>query len=199
MTDGKRIMTGENVTFRLYRSEDIDEILRIQKDNLWSRLSDTERLNGFLSVAFPAEQFEEMQEGIPMVVADMGGGRLGGYLCGSSLAYSAKVPLLAHMIALFGGTLYKGRPLDQYRSFIYGPICVDRPLRGDGILEGLYEEFLRQLSGRFEVGALFVSLNNPRSLAAHMDKLGMVKLCEFTFDNRVFALLVFDVPLGEDS
>jgi hypothetical protein len=191
-------MTAENVTFRLYRPEDISEILRIQTDNLWSRLSDTERLNGFLSVEFPAGQFEEMQQDIPMVVADMGDGRLGGYLCGSSLAYSAQVPLLARMMALFGGTLYKGRPLDQYRSFIYGPICVDRPLRGDGILEGLYEAFLRQLSGRFEAGALFVSLNNPRSLGAHMGKLGMVKLCEFTFENRGFALLAFDVPHGEE-
>ncbi len=186
-------MSSEPIEFRVFCPGDLPEIMRIQDANCISNLSQEQRADGFLSVAFSASQFVAMHREIPVVVADCGH-HLGGFMCGCTLASGARVPLLGRMISLFPQTLYSGRPLDQYTAFIYGPVCVDRAYRGKGVIEGLFGAFLAQLAGRYDVGALFVSLENPRSLHAHIHKLGMCKLCNFSFSGKEYGLLVFEVP-----
>ena len=181
------------ILFRSFKSDDLPEILRIQAANLVSNLPETERSDGFLSVAFSSRQFEEMNRDIPMVVADLGT-RLAGYLCSSSLEYSQSVPLLAHMAGLFPETSFRGRTLDRCRSFFYGPACVDRRHRGEGVIEGLFSALTGRIQGKFDVGVLFVSRSNPRSMQAHVRKLGMTKVRDFRFDGRDFSLLAFEVP-----
>ena len=147
-------MSSEPIEFRVFCPGDLPEIMRIQDANCISNLSQEQRADGFLSVAFSASQFVAMHREIPVVVADCGH-HLGGFMCGCTLASGARVPLLGRMISLFPQTLYKGRPLDQYTAFIYGPVCVDRAYRGKGVIEGLFGAFLAQLAGRYDVGALF--------------------------------------------
>ena len=180
------------VSYRAYKPADLSEILRIQDANLLANLSPEKRADGFLSVAFPAAQFAAMHREIPIVVADLGSG-LGGYLCGSSLASSRRVPLLATMIANFDQTIFNDRPLDAYRSFVYGPVCIDRSHRATGLLEGLFNEQMRHLKGRFDVGTLFISSDNPRSLRAHTRHLGMETVGRFTFAAKAYHLLAFTV------
>lgn len=183
---------GHQPLFRSFRSEDLPEILRIQAANLVSNLPETERSDGFLSVAFSSRQFEEMNRDIPMVVADLGT-RLAGYLCSSTLEYSRSIPLLSHMTGLFPEASFRGRTLDHYRSFFYGPVCVDRPHRGEGVIEGLFSALKSRIQGTFDVGVLFVSRSNPRSMEVHARKLGMTLVRDFRFDDRDFSLLAFEV------
>lgn len=182
-----------HMTFRCFQPEDISELLRIQNDNLRTNLSPGDQTDGYLSVAFSAQQFMEMHSDIPIVVADRNS-RLGGYLCSSTLACVGRIPLLAHMIGLFKETTFRSRPLDAYRSFVYGPVCIERGLRGIGLLNGLFDALMEQLKGRFDVGTLFISSNNPRSLRAHTHHLGMQVLSRFTFEGNEFYLLAFAVP-----
>lgn len=189
--NGTTPMPSHPMAFRCFRSDDLSEVLRIQEDNLIANLSTAQQADGFLSVAFSAQQVVEMDRDIPIVVADCGD-RLGGYMCGSTLAASAEVPLLARMMSIFPETMYGGRSLDRFNAYIYGPVCVERALRGTGVLEGLFAATLKQMAGRYEIGVLFVSLDNPRSMRAHTRKLGMRKLCDFSFMGRDFGLLVFD-------
>lgn len=179
--------------FRSFRSSDLPEILRIQKANLIKHLSEKERMQGFLSVEFLPEQLERIDEEIPIIVADVGE-TLGGYLFGTTLENSREVPILALMMNLFAAVSFHGKPLDQYESFIYGPICVSSPFRGSGILEGLFAELCRKISGQFEIGISFISIANPRSLEAHVRKLRMEKVATFEFDTKPFHMLAFDVP-----
>jgi len=188
----EQTMTSEPIIFRRFCPDDLPEIMRIQSANLIPNLSRAEQTDGFLSAEFSPDQFVHMDREIPLIVADCGS-RLGGYLCGCSLASCAKVPLLAHMAALLPATMYRSKPVNQYGAFIYGPVCVDRPMRGKGILEGLFRAYKDQLAGKFDIGILFVSLDNPRSLRAHIHKLGMTKLRNFSFNDRDYALLVFDL------
>jgi hypothetical protein len=186
-------MNDHKIMLRCFNSDDLPEILRIQKANLVSNMSEGDRVDGFLSVEFPSQQFVEMNSEIPIVVADLGSS-LGGYLCGSSVQYSRQAPILAHMISLFPKTSFKGRSLEHYQPFVYGPVCIDRPLRGRGVIEGLYGELLKQVVGKFDIGILFISQANPRSLRAHTAKLGMEKVADFTFNENGFCLLAFEVP-----
>jgi hypothetical protein len=191
-------MNNPQIKFRPFTLEDLPEILRIQKDNFVSNLSKDDRQDGFLSVEFTPQQFEEMNREIPIIVASLGS-QLCGYVCGIGLSSAAQVPLLAHIIRLFPETHFRNRFLDQYLSFIYGPVCVEKQARGQGVLEGLYAELLQQLTGNFEVGVLFISNDNPRSLHAHIHKLEMEKVRDFEFNGKDFSLLAFAVPPRSDS
>ena len=179
--------------FRSFRSTDMPEVLRIQQTNLIESLSDTERMQGFLSVEFLPEQLERINQEIPIIVADMGE-TLGGYVFGTTLESSRQVPILAHIMSLFGELTYRNYSLDQCDSFMYGPICVSRAHRGTGILEGLFAELCRHIAGRFDIGVSFVSEANPRSLEAHLRKLGMDEIAKFEFNGKPFHMLAFEVP-----
>ncbi|MFC1824301.1 hypothetical protein ACFL9T_16450 [Thermodesulfobacteriota bacterium] len=158
-----------------------------------SNLAEEDKRDGFLLVEFSPQQFEEMNSEIPIIVADLGS-QLGGYLCAASLQSSAKIPLLAHMMSLFREVSFNSYALNRYRSFLYGPICIEKSFRGRGVMEGLFNHLLHNLEEKFDVGVLFVSQNNPRSLHAHLSRLKMEKVCEFEFNDQEFNLLAFEVP-----
>jgi hypothetical protein len=191
-------MGNPTVSFRPFISADLPEILRIQKANFIANLSKDDSQDGFLSVEFTPQQFEEMNIEIPIIVADLGL-QLGGYVCGIDLSSASQVPLLAHIIGLFKETSFRNQCLDQYHSFIYGPVCVEKQVRRQGVLEGLYAELLHQLTGNFDVGVLFISHDNPRSFHAHIHKLRMEKVGDFEFNGKHFSLLAFAVPSHLDT
>ena len=113
---------------------------------------------------------------------------------GSTLGESASIPILAKMIECYDSVRFDGRFLNEYRSYVYGPVCVDRAVRGQGVFESLFHECLAQLAGRFEVGVLFISTENQRSIEAHRRKLGMRWVGEFEFEAKVFHVLAFHLP-----
>ena len=157
------------------------EITRIIQENLIWNLEESERADGFLSVDFGPDQVIKINRNIPIVVGDFGQS-LAGFLMGSTLSQSAQIPILARMIECYDTLRFDGRFLDEYRSYVYGPVCVDRSVRGQGVLESLFEECLSQLAGRFEVGVLFISAENQRSIEAHRRKLGMACVGDFEFN-----------------
>ena len=180
-------------TFRRFQSDDLPELLRIQQANLFDNLTPKEREDGYQTIEYTPDQFIEMDEDVPLVVADMGENVLGGYLCGASPESCREVPLLAHMMTLYGEITFQRRPLSEYKSYVYGPVCIDRACRGRGVLDGLYAELLNLLKGRYELGVLFVAEGNPRSLNAHERKLGHQNLTVFEFGGKQYHLLVFSI------
>ncbi len=96
--------------------------------------------------------------------------------------------------SLYPTTPFLGRPLDQWRRFVYGPVCVARDARGSGVLQALFAGLLDEVAGRYDVGAAFADAANPRSLQAHVRKLGMQVLRGFEFEDRSYHLLAFGAP-----
>ena len=175
---------------RRARPDDFSDILRTQSANLAWNLTGAERAGGFLSAEFTRKHLEEIAEGIALLVAS-DGGRTAGYLCAYSCAYAKQFAILAEMIKAFDRVPYKGKPLRSYSSFVYGPVCIGRSYRGQGLLRQLYELLLK-VSREYDVGIAFVSQDNPHSLAAHVDGLKMVNAGAFDFKGRTYDILVFD-------
>ena len=89
--------------------------------------------------------------------------------------------------------IYEDVLLSSRCLFVYGPICIDKQQRGQGILEGLSNIMLQTLKGKYDVGIAFVSERNPRSLHAHQVKLGMKVVDEFEFNGQKYRTLLFGV------
>ncbi|MDF0676998.1 MAG: GNAT family N-acetyltransferase [Nitrospira sp.] len=166
--------------FRRAKLEDITAILDVQAANFIGNLEDAERWDGFLSVQFTREQFEEMASDVGIIVAAIEG-HLVGYLCASSCEFNRPFPLLAAMMRQFDAIDYHARSLVSSRVFIYGPVCIDRSYRGRGLLRGLYETLQREVAGRYNTGVAFVADDNPHSLHVHVNGVGMAHVGEFAF------------------
>ena len=181
-----------DVEFRRVRDRDYPALLVLQDANLRDHLTPEQRNEGFLSARFSPDQFAEMSAGVGVVVAEADGA-IAGYLCGSTIEFNRRFALLAAMIERYPHIEWRQRPLDRYVSFVYGPVCVDRRFRGRGLLRGLYRALLDAAADRFEIGVAFVAQDNPHSLGAHVQGLGMDDVGDFEFNERRYRILAFAV------
>jgi hypothetical protein len=178
------------IIFRKATPSDFPMILDLQGKNLLKNLDLQDREDGFLSIGYSADQLDRLNRELGIFVA-LKDDHLAGYLITQTLEFAAQSPLITTMVKRFPNVQYKGRPLSIFRAFMYGPVCIDKEQRGQGILEGLYEVMLTTLQGQYDVGVAFVSENNPRSFHAHRDKLGMEVVDDFEFNGQKYNTLVF--------
>lgn len=181
------------MNYRRASDADWGAILELQEANLFHNLTEEERAQGFLSVRFPRDRFIEMDGGGAVVVAE-DAGRIAGYACASTQAFNARVPIIAAMMEVFPGLSFLGRPLQSPATVIYGPVCVDSRYRGKGVFRGLVDALKQELRGRYETATAFIAKSNVRSLAAHVEGLGMAIVGDFEFDGRSFWIVAFGIP-----
>jgi len=74
----------------------------------------------------------------------------------------------------------------QQDAYGYGPVCIDRAARGQGVLEALYRELVARRPDREAV--LFIRADNPRC-AARPSPLGMREVAGFVLDGGAFIVL----------
>ena len=179
--------------FRRLAPRDLPSLLELQESNLFENLPAEQRKDGFLSARFAVEQFAQMNREAAVVVAE-DDGRIVGYACSAGVDSSRQFPILDAMITTFGRLTYLGTTLIDARVCIYGPVCVDRNFRGRGVLRGLISGLKAELAGQFDVAAAFISKANSRSLAAHVDGLGMTVLGDYAFEAGRYWIVAFGVP-----
>jgi hypothetical protein len=171
---------------------DLPAIVALQDANL--RASANPPPQGFLSARLSEDQFLAMDRDLAVIVA-MQDGEVCGYVCAARNELSGRIPIVAAMLAALPGMSFLGRSLASQRTFVYGPVCVAAAWRGRGVLRGMYDALRREIAGDYDAGVLFVAKDNPHSLHAHADGLGMTLVGDFQFDARTYCILTFPVPL----
>jgi len=184
--------------FRRLHPRDLPSLLELQETNLFENLPMEQRKDGFLSARFAAEQFAQMNREAAVVVAE-DQRRIVCYACSAGVNFSRQFPILDAMIAAFGRLTYLGMTLIDARVCIYGPVCVDRAWRGRGVLRGVVARMKEELAGQFDVAAAFISKANSRSLAAHVDGLGMTVLGDYAFGTGRYWIVAFGIPPADSA
>jgi len=178
------------IEYRRAQPKDYSVILSLQSANFIANLSEGERKEGFLSAQFTPEQTAQIAEDLGTTVA-LVDGRVRGFLCAFRKEFDTGSPVIAKMIESYDRLRFHGTPLRGFASYIYGPVCIDREFRRQGLLRGLYEAQKKDLGGQFEVGVAFVSRSNPHSLQAHIQGLGMSEAGDFALNGNFYATLAF--------
>ncbi len=178
------------IEIRPANASDFDAILTLQSVNQFARLSDFERAHGFLSAEFSREQLRQMSEDLGIDAA-FDEGALAGYLCAFPCAGQLRPPVIQCMIAAFSECRFAGRALDQHTCYIYGPVCIAASHRGKGILAQLFAAQRARLDSTYPTGAAFIAHRNPRSLHAHVQKLGMAQAGTFNFNGNAYHIVAF--------
>jgi predicted N-acetyltransferase YhbS len=151
--------------------DDIPGILALQEPNLPDS-------GGSLSVRQSAHWFNHaiLEKSL---IACRRGGKVVGYVLGTSLAAKPHIPIIQTMLRTFPA------PSECY---LYGPVCVDESERGNGLAGMMFNELQTYMPCR--TAMTFVRADNDISLRAH-DKMGMEQIGTFIHEGVQFIALTY--------
>jgi hypothetical protein len=180
------------MNYRLANVNDIEKILQLHFRYQVDSIKEADKQDGFVTTPFTKKQLQELiedEQGLFIAVSD---DKVFAYVMAASWQFWSRWPMFAYMIENLGTLEYLGEHLSVDNSYQYGPVCIDKSLRGSGILENIFEFSRVEMSKRYPILVTFINKINPRSYEAHTRKLGLEVIKEFTYNNNHYYELVYD-------
>lgn len=181
--------------YRNAKLEDIKKVMELQKKYHISTISDEDKADGFVTTLFTEEQFKRLIEEENGLAIASDGDRIVGYAMAASWEYWSEWPLFQHMISDLSNNTYLGQVLTTENSYQYGPIAIDKDYRGTSALPSLFDYSRSTMEDRYPILITFINKINPRSLEAHVRKLGLDIIKEFQFNNNNYYELAYDTKI----
>lgn len=172
--------------------QQFDQILQLQKQNLYTEIDETEQVNhGFVFAEHTMPLLKKMASYLPQIVA-LHQGQVVGYNLAMHVSLKNDIPSLIPMFNIFNETCYQGKPLDCYSFIVGGQVCVDKAFRGQGLLKRLYVETKNRLPSGFQLCVTEVSARNSLSLKAHL-KMGFEEIKTYQDDKEVWRVIAWNL------
>jgi hypothetical protein len=151
----------------VHSTEDLKQILRLQKENLPENIGDIEmRSEGFVTIRHDLNTLEQMHRLAPSVIIK-NDDRVIAYALTMLKECRQLIPDLEPMFALFDKLNWKNKPLKDYHFYVMGQICIAKAFRGQGLFEQLYQQHKKIYNTRYDLFITEISVRNHRSLRAH--------------------------------
>lgn len=171
---------------------DIDNVLKLHYRYHIDFINQEDKQNGFVTTPFTKEQLIELVEEEKGLFIAVLGGDVVAYVMAASWQFWSKWPMFAFMIENLPNLEYLGQKLNIHNSYQYGPICIDKSVRGSGVLEKIFDYAQKEMSKRYPILITFINKINTRSYQAHTKKLGLEVIAEFDYNNNHYYELAFD-------
>jgi len=148
-------------------TEDIQMILDLQQKNLKGLISAEEKeQQGFVTLQHDLGTLQQMHTLAPSVIIK-DNDKVVAYALSELKECRELVPDLEPMFTLFDSLSWNGKPLNDYRYYVMGQICIDKAYRGQGLFERLYAHHKSLYQSKFDLFVTEISTSNYRSLRAH--------------------------------
>eukprot|EP01029_Cantina_marsupialis_P000861 TRINITY_DN106647_c0_g1_i1.p1 TRINITY_DN106647_c0_g1~~TRINITY_DN106647_c0_g1_i1.p1 ORF type:complete len:187 (-),score=30.30 TRINITY_DN106647_c0_g1_i1:44-604(-) len=180
------------ITCEVAKIEDIEEILKLHFRYQVDSINEEDKKDGFITTAFTKEQLTKLIEDESGLFVAKKDGKIVAYVMAASWAYWSAWPMFVHMIKDLDSVEFKGQKLTVDNSYQYGPVCVDKSVRGTGALEKIFDFAREQMNKKYPILVTFINKINPRSYEAHTRKLGLDVVKEFDFNNNNYYELCYD-------
>lgn len=181
------------ITTRIGTHFDIDGILALQDKNLYSKLNEVERKEGFVTTPFTVVQIEQILEQNGLFVALNEDNHIIAYVFAGSWKYFEQWEIFNFMVSRFPKLSFQSNPITTENSFQYGPICIDKNYRGQGIINLIFEEMRIEFLKKYPIAVTFINKINVISEKAHTKKLDWEIIDEFQFNNNNYIALALDM------
>ncbi len=175
---------------RIGTESDIEGIIALQSQNLYANLSTAELAGGFVTTPFTQELIRRLLAQTGVFVAEVDG-KIVGYMLAGDWDFFSQWEIFRLMTSRLPTLEFQGKTIEIEQSFQYGPVCIDRTLRGSGILPELFAKMRTSIAPSFPIGVTFINQLNQRSLMAHTRKLGLEIIDEFELNGNSFYTLAF--------
>lgn len=180
-------LTIRNATF-----EDLPQVARLQSQYHVQTILEADKADGFVTTLFTEDQFKAIIQDEGGLAIALDGETVIGYAMAASWHYWQAWPLFQHMIQDLPSTTFMGDQLNMDNSYQYGPICVDKAYRGTQVFPKLFDFSRAQMAPRYRHLITFINHINPRSYAAHVTKLGLTVIKDFSFNQNQYYMLGYD-------
>ena len=187
---------------RLGKPSDIKGVLQLQEQNLFRNLSIEELKNGFVTTPFTQAQIEEIIEQDGLFVGLDNKQRIIAYVFAGSWEYFSQWEIFNVMTSRFPKLSFHNVPITTTNTFQYGPICIHKDYRGQGMIYRIFETMRMAFVEKYPISVTFINKINKISECAHTQKLGWEIVDEFEFNGNTYIALAFDMTksvLKKDS
>lgn len=172
--------------------DDIPGVLLLQEKYLYRNMTETERKEGFVTTPFTVGQIEEIlqQNGLFVAKDD---GKVIAYIFAADWKYFEQWEIFNYMVSRFPNLTFQNESITTENSFQYGPVCIDKKYRSQGLFNKLFEEMRLEFKKCFLISITFINKVNAISTAAHTRKLGWEIIDEFEFNSNQYIALAIDM------
>jgi GNAT superfamily N-acetyltransferase len=182
-----------NIIFEVAKTDEhFNQILTLQKDNLFTFLSEElQSKEGFVFAEHTLAVLKNMATHLPQMVA-LHNNEVIGYNLAMTSSMQNELPRLTPMFDAFKRCIYKDKPLVDYKFIVGGQVCVDKNFRGRGLLGKLYQETAKRLPAGYEFCITEISSRNVKSLKAHQ-KIGFEIVDSYDDGKEIWDIVVWDI------
>jgi hypothetical protein len=170
--------------FKIAESSDIEATLKLHGKYQVDTIAEEDKKDGFVTTAFTKEELTQLIEQEQGLFIAKEGDEVLAYVMAASWEFWSKWPMFQHMIKELPKLEYLGQTLSVDNSYQYGPICIDKRVRGTEVLKEIFNFSLEHMAKRYPILVTFVNQINPRSYQAHKRKLGLDVIQEFEFNGN---------------
>ncbi len=181
------------INTRIGNKNDINRILSLQERNLYQNLDEEEQKKGFVTTPFTLEQILEIIKQNGMFIAENEKNEIIAYAFAGSWEYFEQWEIFNYMVSRFSTLSFGGKKITTKNSFQYGPVCIDKNYRGNGLLNLIFEEMRLEFFTKYPISITFINKLNEISEKAHTKKLGWKIIDEFEFNNNNYIGLAFEM------
>ncbi|VEA73083.1 Uncharacterised protein [Serratia rubidaea] len=171
------------------QSADYPAILALQAQNVPEHLSAEQRRQGFIVSTMDEAQLARINAALGILVAEAEG-ELAGFVCLTQANVQPRPEVVDAMLATLEPQRFDGRPINQQRYFLYGPVCLAQRWRGKGVLKQLFAAVKAHTRASYDLGfSLLTTLTRTRSPPSA--RAGMTTVTTFSCRGKRYYLLAF--------
>lgn len=171
--------------------QELQQIHELNQANYRQHISVAERdREGFVSWLYPLKLLQQTQAIAPHVIVKQDN-KVAGYALTLLPAAAAFHNDLEEMFNNLSLAEYNGKPLLDYRVYCMGQVCIDKPWRGKGVFNMLYQHHKKLFAPQFDLLITEISASNLRSRRAH-EKVGFKTIYTYTDKNDEWDVVAWD-------
>lgn len=179
--------------------EDLDGVLSLLKANHINYISEENKPDGFVTTNFTDSQLKALivqERGVTIAKEN---DKVLAFAMAASWEFWSSWPFFAYMIERLSEFMFEDKTLTTQNSYQYGPVCIDKSVRGTGLFEQVFYASLASMRERYPVMATFINQINHRSYAAHTQKVPMTKAGAFQFNQNDYYLMACSTTLRQKN
>jgi len=176
---------------RVTEFSELKGIRKLQEDNLKKNLpGDEAETEGFVTAEYSIEFLKTLHEAGPSVIAK-DNDRVVGYALVAAKSVRHQHELLSDLFNCIDQITYHGFVLKNVKYVVVGQLCIAKNYRGLGLVQQMYQQFKKSLSGEYDCCITDVAENNPRSLKVHL-KTGFQVIENFSYAGSNWNIVLWD-------
>jgi hypothetical protein len=148
-------------------TDELEQILQLQKQNLRHHVDEAEmKTQGFVTIQHDLNVLRQMNELAPAVIIK-DNDQVVAYALTMLRECRQLIPDLEPMFALLDQLYWNNKPLNDYRFYVMGQVCISKQYRGKGLFDELFLYHKKIYQSRFDLFITEIATRNTRSIRAH--------------------------------